>query len=87
MKPLLKTAGAVEWEFRCHSKEVPGHPWDWQCRSGDGTVLAKSKSYFRSLNEAVADAGTNGFGYAGLPPATRLQRQNARTVSLIATRS
>ena len=61
MEPIPTAAIAVEWEFRCHGSEVPGRPWDWRCRSRDGEVVAKSKGYFRSLREAVADAGSNGF--------------------------
>jgi hypothetical protein len=73
MEPFAINAGPGEWEFRCHSKEVPGHPWDWQCRLKDGSVVARSKGYFRSLHEAVADAVANGFTYEPPPrPATAL---------------
>ena len=61
MEPFALSAVAVEWEFRCHGKAVPGHPWRWRCRSKDGTVVATSKSSFRSLRDAVEDAGRNGF--------------------------
>lgn len=71
MEPFAINAVAVEWEFRCHGKDVPGHPWDWRCRSRDGTVVATSDGYFRSLREAVADATARGFCMT--PP-----RRNAR---------
>jgi hypothetical protein len=63
MEPFPSSAVAVEWEFRCHGKEVPGRPWDWRCRSKEGSLVAKSKGSFRSLREAVADAGLHGFSY------------------------
>lgn len=64
MEPFPSNAVAVEWEFRCHGKEEPARPWDWRCRSNEGSLVAKSKSSFRSLREAVADAGLHGFSYA-----------------------
>ena len=67
MEPFPSTAVAVEWEFRCHGKAKPGHPWDWRCRSRDGEVVATSTGYFKSLREAVADASTNGFLHESLP--------------------
>jgi hypothetical protein len=63
MEPFPSNAVAVEWEFRCQGKEVPARPWDWRCRSKEGSLVAKSKSSFRSLREAVADAGLHGFSY------------------------
>ena len=63
MEPFPANSVAVEWEFRCHGREIPGHPWDWRCRSREGVVVAKSKGYFKSLREAVADASMNGFQY------------------------
>jgi len=69
MEPFPNNAVAVEWEFRCNSKEVPGRPWDWQCRSREGSIVAKSKRFFQSLNDAVTDAQRNGFRY--MPPSQR----------------
>jgi hypothetical protein len=63
MEPFPNNAMAVEWEFRCNGKEVPGRPWDWRCRSSEGSIVALSKGFFRSLHEAVADAKHNGFPY------------------------
>jgi hypothetical protein len=63
MEPFPNNAVAVEWEFRCNSKEIPGSPWDWRCRSREGSIVALSKGFFRSLHEAVADAKHNGFPY------------------------
>jgi hypothetical protein len=69
MEPFPTNAVAVEWEFRCNSTEIPGRPWNWRCRSREGSVVAKSKSFFRSLDEAVADAKYNGFRYE--PPSEK----------------
>lgn len=69
MEPFPSNAVAVEWEFRCHSKEIPGSPWDWRCRSKEGSLVAKSKVFFRSLQDAVKDAQRNGFRYE--PPTKR----------------
>ena len=63
MEPFPNTAVAAEWEFRCHGKEVPGHPWDWQCRAKDGTIVAMSGSYFKTLREAVTNAASAGFQF------------------------
>ena len=68
MEPFPITAVAVEWEFRCRGKQVPGHAWDWRCRSKEGSVVATSKGYFKSLREAVADASSHGF--CASPPRT-----------------
>ena len=68
MEPFPINAVAVEWEFRCHGKEVPGRPWDWHCRSKEGAIVAKSVGYFKSLREALADAATHGFC---APPAAK----------------
>ena len=63
MDPFPANAVAVEWEFRCHAKEIPTRAWDWSCRAKDGSVVSKSNVSFRSLREAVADASLNGFSY------------------------
>jgi hypothetical protein len=63
MEPIPINALAVTWEFRCHGNEVPGHPWNWHCRSRDGAIVARSQVFFRSLQEAVADANNHGFRY------------------------
>jgi hypothetical protein len=63
MEPFATTAVAVEWEFRCHNKEVPGRRWEWSCKSREGALVAKSNGYFPSLREAIADANTKGFAY------------------------
>jgi len=63
MEPFAITAIAVQWEFRCHGDEVPGTPWNWQCRSPEGCVVARSSGFFKSLHEAVADANRHGFRY------------------------
>jgi hypothetical protein len=63
MEPFPSNAVAVEWEFRCHGKEVPARPWDWRCHTKEGELIAKSKGSFKSLREAVADAGLHGFSY------------------------
>jgi hypothetical protein len=63
MEPFPSNAVAVEWEFRCQGTEFPGRPWDWRCRSREGLVVAKSNGHFRSLREAIADAGSHGFSY------------------------
>jgi hypothetical protein len=63
MDPFPNNAVAVEWEFRCHSREVPGHPWDWRCRTKDGALVSKSLVQFKSLRHAVTDAIANGFQY------------------------
>lgn len=63
MEPIEINAVVIEWEFRCHGKEIPGRPWDWRCRSREGLIVAASKGYFRSLREAIADAASNGFVY------------------------
>jgi len=63
MEPFPNNAVAVEWEFRCHGDATPGQPWEWRCRSKEGSIVAKSKNRFRSLREALADAAMNGFSY------------------------
>jgi hypothetical protein len=63
MEPIAINAIAVTWEFRCHSSEIPGLPWTWQCRSKDGEVVARSPRFFKSLREAVEDANVHGFRY------------------------
>ena len=70
MEPFPSNAVAVEWEFHCQRTDFPGRPWDWLCRSREGSVVAKSKGCFSSLREAVADAGSHGFSYE-LPPEGR----------------
>jgi hypothetical protein len=63
MEPFPSNAVAVEWEFRCHAKEIPTRAWDWCCRSKEGSIVSKSSGSFRSLREAVADASLHGFSY------------------------
>jgi hypothetical protein len=63
MKPFSGNEVAVQWEFRCQSKERPDTPWDWRCCSREGAVVASSKNHFRSLRAAVHDASQNGFSF------------------------
>ena len=63
MEPFPSNAVAVEWEFRCQGAELAGRPWDWRCRSKDGSIVAISRTYFSSLREAIADAGSHGFSH------------------------
>jgi len=63
MEPFVTNAIAVEWEFRCQSKETPTEPWEWRCSARDGSLVAKSSGRFRSLTEALADATLRGFSY------------------------
>lgn len=65
MEPFPINAVAVQWEFRCHGKAGPGQPWEWRCRARDGALVARSQRSFRSLREAVADAGAHGFQSGG----------------------
>ncbi|HEV7799480.1 MAG TPA: hypothetical protein VGP15_00260 [Burkholderiales bacterium] len=69
MEPFPINAIAVQWEFRCHGGEVPGRPWNWHCRSKEGTIVASSQGYFKSLHEAVVDANKHGFRYEFPPEA------------------
>lgn len=57
---------AVEWEFRCHGTRGSDLPWEWCCRARDGALVAHSQGRFRTLREAVADAGANGFQSAAI---------------------
>lgn len=63
MEPIQISAIAATWEFRCHGNEVPGQPWAWHCRSKEGEVVARSRRFFKTLHEAVADANMHGFRY------------------------
>lgn len=63
MEPFPTNAVAIEWEFRCLSREFPVLPWDWRCKARDGSLIAKSGVRFRSFAEALSDAKTKGFSY------------------------
>jgi hypothetical protein len=67
MEPIPTLAVAVQWEFRCHGRERPEGAWDWQCRSKEGSILARSRKSFRSLQEALTDAQEHGFSVR-IPP-------------------
>ena len=71
MEPFPLNAIAVQWEFRCHGAKTHGSPWTWQCRTEDGTVVARSVDKFKTLRDAVADANEHGFGYEAKKPEGR----------------
>jgi hypothetical protein len=70
---------AVEWEFRCHGKLGSDLPWGWSCRAKDGTLIARSQASFRTLRDAVADAGANGFQSAAVEPVPGARRGGTRS--------
>jgi len=63
MEPFPTNAVAIEWEFRCRSREFPELPWDWRCKARDGSLVAKSGGRFRSFAGALSDAKMKGFSY------------------------
>ena len=71
MEPFPLNAIAVQWAFRCRGGKTQGSPWTWQCRTGDGTVVATSVGDLKTLRDAVADANKHGFGYDALKPEER----------------
>ena len=70
---------AVEWEFRCHGTRGPDLPWEWSCCAKDGALVAQSQERFRTLRDAVADAGANGFQRSTMDEVSGARRAGARS--------
>lgn len=70
---------AVEWEFRCHGKKGSDLPWEWCCRGKDGALVARSQGGFRTLRDALADAGANGFQSGAVDDLPGARRAGARS--------